>query len=206
MLSSHLPTFLLSDTFFFPLCAQPWCLHTSQLHLRPINKPEAAISLLLLTVCVDQLNGSTRTSRDRRACLVAMRHQGLNPLGGYWIKDGVFIVAWRSVRVQTEQPGSLSVNEIFIKMILCVLAPERVDCYSRTTKDVTFFTGTLHKLLIVQPIPPLHPRFVSKNVGIVQQIRFLTFKEQRFQFSVSFLFKTWPEKQLLMNVKPASSL
>lgn len=66
-----------------------------------------------------------------------MRHQGLNPLGGYWIKDGVFIVAWRSVRVQTEQPGSLSVNEIFIKMILCVLAQERVDCYSRTTKDVT---------------------------------------------------------------------
>lgn len=137
MLPSHLPTFLLSDTFFPPLCAQPWYLHTSQLHLRPINKPEAAISLLLLAVCVDQLNESTRTSRDRGTCLVAMRHQGLNPLGGYWIKDGVFIVAWCSVRVQTEQPGSLSVNEIFIKMILCVLAREKVDCYSRTTKDVT---------------------------------------------------------------------
>lgn len=137
MLPSHLPTFLLSDTFFPPLCAQPWYLHTSQLHLRPINKPEAAISLLLLAVCVDQLNESTRTSRDRGTCLVAMRHQGLNPLGGYWIKDGVFIVAWCCVRVQTEQPGSLSVNEIFIKMILCVLAREKVDCYSRTTKDVT---------------------------------------------------------------------
>lgn len=34
-------------------------------HLRPGDTPEAAISPLLLSVCVDQLNGSTRTSRGR---------------------------------------------------------------------------------------------------------------------------------------------
>lgn len=51
-----------------PLSLSPQCLClpvASHLHhLRPSNMPEAAISLLLLTVWMDQLNGSTRTSRE----------------------------------------------------------------------------------------------------------------------------------------------
>lgn len=69
--------------------------------------PEAAISLLLLAVWMDQHNGSTKTSREKGREME-------------WCAAG-----WKgdfSLGDTTEEPFSLSVNEIFIKMILCVLA------------------------------------------------------------------------------------